>query len=254
MMIALAAVGFRNGNITYNKEKIKTVIRDHGYKQADIVLFGETFLQGFDSLSWNYDSDKSIAVKMNDPIIDEIRKTAKEYSVAVSFGYIEKTEGSLFSSQLTIDKNGEILDNFRRVSVGWKEPVADLQYKEGDGFHTFLFEDKNFAVGLCGDLWDDVYVEQMKELNADIVLWPVYTDFNYEEWNKTIKYEYAEQSVRFGHDVCLVNSVCLDREESEIAKGGAAYFQDGRIKCQTPAGEESILYIPVSSNAKGIEP
>lgn len=254
MMIALAAVGFRNGNITYNKEKIKTVIRDHGYKKADIVLFGETFLQGFDSLSWNYDSDKSIAVKMNDPIIDEIRKTAKEYSVAVSFGYIEKTEGSLFSSQLTIDKDGEVLDNFRRVSVGWKEPVADLQYKEGDGFHTFLFEDKNFAVGLCGDLWDDVYVEQMKELNADIVLWPVYTDFNYEEWNKTIKYEYAEQSVHFGHDVCLVNSVCLDREGSEIAKGGAAYFQDGRIKCQTPAGEESILYVPVSSNAKGIEP
>ena len=74
MMIALAAVGFRNGDITYNKEKIKAVIRDHGYKQADIVLFGETFLQGFDSLSWNYDSDKSIAVKMNDPIIDDRRR------------------------------------------------------------------------------------------------------------------------------------------------------------------------------------
>ena len=37
MMIALAAVGFRNGDITYNKEKIKTVIRDYGDKQADLV-------------------------------------------------------------------------------------------------------------------------------------------------------------------------------------------------------------------------
>ena len=59
MMIALAAVGFKNGDIAYNKEKIKTVIRDHGNKQVDLILFGETFLQGFDSLSWNYDSDKT---------------------------------------------------------------------------------------------------------------------------------------------------------------------------------------------------
>ena len=44
-MIALAAVGFKNGDITYNKEKIKTVIREHGHRQADLILFGETFLQ-----------------------------------------------------------------------------------------------------------------------------------------------------------------------------------------------------------------
>ena len=243
MMIALAAVGFQNGDISYNKEKIKTMIRDHGYKQADLILFGESFLQGFYSLSWDYDSDKNIAVKMNAPVIDEIRETAKKYSVAVSFGYIEKTEDSLFSSQLTVGKDGEILDNFRRVSVGWKEPVADSHYKEGDGFQTFMFDNKKFAVGLCGDLWDNENVEQMKRLNADVVLWPVYTDFNYEEWNNSIKHEYAEQAARFGHAVCYVNSVCMDIEGPEIAKGGANYFLDGTIKYQTPAGEESILYV-----------
>ena len=47
MMIALAAVGFQNGNTAYNKEKIKTVITEHRY-QSDLILFGETFLQGFD--------------------------------------------------------------------------------------------------------------------------------------------------------------------------------------------------------------
>ena len=242
MMIALAAVGFQNGNTAYNKEKIKTVIREHRY-QSDLILFGETFLQGFDSLSWNYENDKNIAATANDPVIDEIRETAKECSVAVSFGYIEKEGDSLFSSQLTIGKNGEIIDNFRRVSVGWKEPVADSHYKEGDGFHTFRFEDKEFAVGLCGDLWDDANVERMKALNADVVLWPVYTDFNYEEWNNAIKHEYAEQAALFGHAVCYVNSVGMDREGPETAKGGAAYFLDGRIRYQTPAGEESVLYV-----------
>ena len=37
MMITLAAVGFKNGDIAYNKEKIKTVIRDHGNKQVDTL-------------------------------------------------------------------------------------------------------------------------------------------------------------------------------------------------------------------------
>ena len=242
MKIALAAVGFRNGDTVYNKEQIKKVIRGNREK-SDLILFGETFLQGFDSLSWDYDTDREIAVSVDDPVIDEIREAAKSGSVAVSFGYIEKAEDSIFSSQLTIGKNGEIIDNFRRVSSGWKEPVADLHYKEGDGFRTFSFEDKEFAVGLCGDMWDDENVRQMKDLNADVVLWPVYTDFNYEEWNNTIKDEYAEQAGLFGHNVMYVNSVCLGREGQEIARGGAAYFLDGKIEYQTPAGKESILYI-----------
>lgn len=242
MTIALAAVGFINGDITYNKEQIKRIIREHRYK-SDLILFGETFLQGFDSLSWKYDVDKEIAISADNPIIDEIRETAKECSVAVSFGYIEKAEDGLYSSQLTIGKDGVSIDNFRRVSIGWKEPVADTHYKEGDGFHKFRFEDKELSVGLCGDLWDDENVKEMKILDADIVLWPVYTDFNYEEWNETIINEYAEQAALFGHKVLYVNSFCLNREGHEIARGGAAYFLDGRIKRRTPAGEKSVLYV-----------
>ena len=45
MMIALAAVGFKNGDITYNKKKIKTVISEHGYRQADLILFGEKVIE-----------------------------------------------------------------------------------------------------------------------------------------------------------------------------------------------------------------
>ena len=244
MRITLAAVGFKNGDITFNKEKIKRIIREQRYK-SDLILFGETFLQGFDSLSWKYDIDKEIAISADDSAIDEISEVAKDCSVAVSFGYIEKTEDSLYSSQMTIGRDGRTIDNFRRVSIGWKESIADSHYREGDGFHKFRFEDIEFAVGLCGDLWDDENVKSMKNLDVEIVLWPVYTDFNYTEWNESIKKEYAEQAFLFGHNVLYVNSVCLDREGYEIARGGAAYFLDGNIKCETPAGEESILYVKI---------
>ena len=46
MKCALAAVGFINENITYNKKVITDTMITYAGK-ADIILFGEAFLQGF---------------------------------------------------------------------------------------------------------------------------------------------------------------------------------------------------------------
>ena len=242
MNIALAAVGFKNGDIKYNKEKISKIISECNDK-ADLIVFGETFLQGFDALSWNYEKDKSIAIELESPIIEDIRKMAKEKCTAICFGLVEKDKDSLYSSQLTIGANGDIVDVFRRVSDGWKESCADAHYKEGDSFHTFEYLNTKISIGLCGDLWDEEYASHMKALDADIVIWPVYTDFNFDEWNSAVKYEYAEQAAKCGNKVLYVNSVCLDRDEYEIARGGAAFFEEGKIIKETPSGKESVLYV-----------
>lgn len=85
----------------------------------------------------------------------------------------------------------------------------------------------------------------MKKLNTDIVLWPVYTDFNYQEWNDNIKYEYAEQADKCGKKVVYVNSYCLDKNSHDIARGGAAFFSKGKIESEISAGEESVLIVEV---------
>ena len=244
MNIALAAVGFRTGDVEYNKKKIMETLRKYS-KGNDLVVFGETFLQGFDCLSWDFEKDKDIALGQNSSIIDEIRAAARDNEAAVSFGYVERDGDSLFSSQLTIGSDGEILDNFRRVSTGWKEPVADFHYREGEGFHVFPLNGKTIAIGLCGDLWYDDNVRTMRALGADIVLWPVYTDFNFAAWNESIKLEYAEQAKGLGRCVLLVNSVCLEADAPEIARGGAACFHDGRILCEVAAGGEAVLEVAV---------
>ena len=242
MVFALAAVGFKNGDTGYNKEKILEMMREYSGK-ADLVLFGETFLQGFDSLTWNYEEDLRTAVSADDPVIREIREAAERNRIAVSFGYVEKEGEVLYSSQMTIGADGEIVNNFRRVSVGWKEPEADGHYQEGKEFPVFEYLGRKFTVGLCGDLWYEENIQKLKEILADIVLWPVYTDYPYEEWNKSVKLEYAEQVSTLGKPVLYVNSVCLEREGYEIARGGAACFENGTIKCETPSGKESVLLV-----------
>lgn len=243
MRCALASIGFINNNLQYNKQAIlNTMIKYAG--DADIVLFGEAFLQGFYAATFEPEHDKTLAITQDDCIIREICDTAKQYAIAVSFGFIEKDGDIFYSSQITIDQNGTVIDVFRRVSPGWKLPHADdTIYREGEGFHLFTFMDKKITVGLCGDLWYDENSKSVKQLHPDIVFWPVYTDFNYNEWNSSMKLEYAEQVSSISGKVLCVNSVCLDKEAEEIARGGAALFVDGQIESEIPAGQETVLII-----------
>lgn len=242
MKIALAAVGFITNDTAYNVEKIKTLIEKYA-SEVDLILFGESFLQGFECLSWDYAKDVNIAVHQDSELINDIRAMCEINRVSVSFGYIEKDEDNLYSSQLTIDKNGETVDNFRRVSIGWKEPIADFHYVEGKGFGQFTYLDKTVSVALCGDLWYEDNCIQMKNLDSDIVLWPVYTDFDSQEWNESMKHEYAEQAEKCGNNILYVNSYCLDQNSQGIARGGAALFSQGKIESEIPGGIEGVLVV-----------
>ena len=103
--------------------------------------------------------------------------------------------------------------------------------------------DKNITVGLCGDLWFDENAEAINQLNADLVFWPVYTDYSCEEWNTTIKEEYAEQAGKIQTKVLYVNSYCLDKDGDDIARGGAAVFRGGKILEEIPSGKEEVLVV-----------
>lgn len=245
MKCALAVVGFINEDIEYNKAVLADTLRKCAGR-ADVVIFGEAFLQGFYGINFIAKHDTTVSISRDDMIIREICSMAKEYTIAVSFGFIEKEDDVFFSSQMTIDKNGQIIDLYRRVSPGWKESFAGKEYCEGDGFHTFHLLGREVAVGLCGDLWYEENITRLNELEPDIVWWPVYTDYNYLEWNNTVKFEYAKQAGKINAPVFYVNSVCMDKPDNrEIAKGGAALFDKSLIKEELPAGNEGVLIVEV---------
>ena len=244
MRCALASKGFINGDLQHNKNVIvNTMLACSG--EADIIIFGEAFLQGFYGVTFDIEHDVQIALSQNDSIVKEICAVAKQSAIAVSFGFIEKEKGCFYSSQITIDKNGNILDVYRRVSPGWKESFAEKSYCEGDAFHAFFFMGNKIAVGLCGDFWFDENIDKVIKLKPDVVFWPVYTDYNYNEWNTSVKYEYAFQAGKICKKVLYVNSFCKDMDGEEIAKGGAAFFENGTIQKEVLAGNEAILFVEI---------
>ena len=245
MKYALAGLGFINGDINYNKNIIIDTIKKCS-DNTDMIIFGESFLQGFDSLDFRSDEDFNIAIKVDSPIIQEICKYCHQFNTGVSFGFYEKDKSNIFSSQITIDKNGNIVDIYKRVSSTWKEEYANENYREGNGFHCFDLEGQKIVVALCGDLWFDENVKAINELNPDILFWPVYTDYNYEEWNNKEKFEYAKQAKKVNAKILYVNSYCLDRsEDAGAAKAGAVLFINGKIEKEASSGKEDILFLDI---------
>lgn len=241
MKIVLACAPVKTGDISYNLQQITATMAAYSGK-ADVLVFGESVLQGFDCLCWDYARDQQVAVALTDPPIRQLQKAARENHIAVAFGFVQRQGECLYSSHLFLGADGEIVDLFHRVSLGWKEyDKTDDHYREGEGFHRFTYSGKTFATGLCGDLWTEGRPEEMRRLDADVVLWPVWCDYSPQEWNGETKQEYAAQAALCGHDVLLVNPFCIDA--ADCAQGGSVWFQNGTIAQELPAGKEGYLTV-----------
>ncbi len=235
MKIGLAAYRFINNDTAFNLSQMEKAMKEVQGK-ADLVCFGETFLQGFDALSWDYEHDKEIAVTQDSEIIGKLAAMTCQYGVDLCFGYIEREGEKLYSSCMVIEQ-GNILHNYRRISKGWKEySRTDGHYCEGESTEDFAYKGQKIRIALCGDLWE--FSEKFK--TDGLLLWPVYVNFSLPEWAQ-YETEYAQQAALAAPKTLLVNAIT---EEPE-AVGGAFCFEYGRITARLPYNTEEILYIEV---------
>lgn len=233
--IALAPFKFENNNISYNMAQIDEALKRASGK-SDIVCFGEAFLQGFDSLSWNYDKDKSIALSKDSQIVLKICEKTKKYNVDLGLGYIELYNDSIYSSYMIISK-GSIIHNYRRISIGWKEvDKCDFHYKEGTSVDEFTYKEKTFKIALCGDAW----TEEDKFKTEGILLWPVYVNFSLNEWENE-KNEYLDQASKLSSNVILINSI----DDFSNSHGGAFYYKNKKIHKYMDFDKEELLFIEI---------
>ena len=119
MKIGLAQYRFINNDNSFNLSQIERACKKASSK-VDLLCFGEAFLPGFDSLSWDYAKDKKVAISQDSPEIEQLCKWSKEYNTAILVGYVERDDNSIYSSCAFINE-GRMEHNYRRVSIGWKE-------------------------------------------------------------------------------------------------------------------------------------
>lgn len=236
MRIGLASYRCENRNIAFNMKQIELAMK-RTERKVDLLCFGEAFLQGFDALCWDYDSDKTIALELSSETISQLRNWTVQYGITLIVGYIEKDEEELYSSCVVISR-GEIVHNYRRISKGWKDfSKTDSHYCEGNKTECFQLQKKTVTLALCGDLWE--FPERFK--TSQLLIWPVYVNYSIEEWNNGILDEYAMQAALVANDVLMINPI----DNKPLNHGGAFHFHNGHIIEKIPFDQEGILVVDI---------
>ena len=234
MRIGLASYKCKNKDMAFNIRQIEKAMKAARDK-ADALCFGEAFLQGFDSLCWDYDIDKNMAVPADSPTMRRLAELTKTYGMALMVGYIEKTQEALYSSYVVLD-GGKTVHNYRRISKGWKEYwKTDEHYKEGNTVAAFTLRGTSMTTALCGDLWD--FPERFK--TEHLLIWPVYVNFSPAEWERAELSAYAKQAEAVSDHVLMINPL----DDDPACYGGSCYFSKGKIIERLPFGEEGILFV-----------
>jgi N-carbamoylputrescine amidase len=242
MIIGLVPAKCINNDISFNINQIYKYLEIASNKSIDYIFFGESFLQGFDSLSWSFEIDSQIAVTKDSSIIEEIKSKAKSFSVGIGFGYFELSTDSIYSSYLVLSPHGQEVANYRRISKGWKEfSKTDEHYKEGKGLKHFSITGYDFTLALCGDLWDESSspIFDNDNVKNTYIIWPVHVDYSRKEWFKEID-EYYKRALYFSNHAFLINNII-----EPTACGGAFYFNGTGYKA-VEFGKEEILSIKLS--------
>jgi len=161
MNIGLASVKFINNDIDFNLNNCIGFTKKAKEQNVDLVVFGEAYLQGFESLVWKPEIDLAVGISRQSELMDILRNCCKEENIAIGIGYIECEKNKIYSSYLVIDKNGNDMANYRRISSGWKIENVDIKtYKEGTEFSIFEFVGYKMTVGLCGDFWTNDIIDK----------------------------------------------------------------------------------------------
>lgn len=235
MNIGLVSYEFRNNDIPFNIAQIERAMQAV-QGSVDLLCFGETFLQGFDALSWKYEQDKDIAISADSPVMEQLRGLTLQYGVDLLFGYIERCGDAIYSSCAVIE-NGKLLRNYRRISRGWKEyTITDKHYCEGSDTSRFLYHGQPATIALCGDMWD--FPERFR--TDHLLIWPVYVNFTLADWAR-YEVEYAEQAQLAARKALMINSI----SQKPRSHGGAFYFLDGKIEKKLPYDTEDILIVTI---------
>lgn len=235
MKLGLAAYRFHNKDIAFNLSQIEKAMQESQGK-VDLLCFGETFLQGFDSLVWDYEIDKDMAITQDSTVMQKLCDLTVQYQTDLLLGYVERDGESLYSSCAVIEQ-GKIIHNYRRISKNWKEyDKTDSHYCEGTTTNEFRYHGKNIMITLCGDLW--LYPERFK--TEQLLIWPVYVNFDMEEW-KTCEQEYADQALLACPKTVMINSITDD----PVSHGNAFYFHKGKVAKKLDYDTEAVLIVEV---------
>ena len=194
-------------------------------KGARFICFQELFSTHWFPREMNKDYF-SLAERIDDLSITQMRKLAEEYEVVLICPIFERQDGSFYNSAIVIDAGGEILGSYRKIHVP-QIPLWEERYYFSTGDHGFpVFRTKFAPIGvqIC---WDNFFPEGSRILalkGAKIIFSPTAAAFaSQRKWETAI----SSNAIANGVYVFRVNRVGSEEKQDFY----------GRSFCISPEGE-----------------
>lgn len=233
-----------------NFKKIMSYIRESASNGADLVLLPEASLTG---LINNDDPfhDLSLGIEVPGEITDKLVGAADRYNLHIALGFLERDGDRLFDSAVLISPSSGIVSKYRRITPGWHGKHVDPDiYGHGEEVDKVRTELGSFALLICGDLFDDDVLCQIKDLQPDCILFPFARCFDdgkhdQKRWDEKEKLEYLKRIENVGITTFMVNYLADEGLQGGGFGGSMAVSSNGEILKEYPLGKEGILYIEV---------
>lgn len=259
--LAIVQMYVEPGDKAKNLSHAEQLIHEAAVNKADVVLLPEVM-----DLGWTNSSARQFA----DPIprgetCKRLCRSAKENSVYVCCGIVERDGDAIYNAAVIIDNKGKVLIKHRKLN---ELDIAHDIYSQGDRLGVCQTPWGTFGLLICADAFakDHVLTRSLCYMGADVILspssWAVRPDHNndVEPYGK----EWYEAYIPVAHEFSVW--IASASNVGPITEGPWKNWRcigcsliigpDGKEKLKGPYGEkaEKILYYlikPVSRPARG---
>jgi len=248
MRVALAVPRLTT-DLAANAAEIAERAREAGRQGAALVLFPEAALTGFihsGDQACDHARDRRLAVPVPGPETARLASLARDCSLYLALGLLERDGGALYDTALLFGPDGRILLRYRRMSPTWHARHADpAVYREGSDVPLCETPLGRFAFLLCGDITFDDLTDRVRALQPDWLLFPLARAFDEDvrderQWEEQEIRYYGERVARIGAPTLLVNYVgAMDG----CYCGAVAYAGDGRVLARSPLHQPGLLVV-----------
>jgi predicted amidohydrolase len=173
MKIAAAQISCALGEVEANLRKIRDFSAQAREGGAELVAFPEVADTGY-----SMPIIAARATPWTEGAVPELRKIAKDLSIAIICGVSEREGDAIYNSQVFVDANGDIVGSYRKTHLFTGTPVGEDEcFSPGNELKSFPFGGLRLGLSICYDLrFPEIFRTLAIEQKANVFIlssaWP----------------------------------------------------------------------------------
>lgn len=224
------------GSVAENLEIMREAVSDAKSAGADLVIFPELFLSGYNL----GDRTPELAEAVDGPSAKRIADMARSYGLAIVYGYPERDGALIFNSSQFFTREGTSLLNYRKCQL--YGPWEAASFQTGDSFQVAEWEGLKVGLLICYDIEFPEAARCLAEAGVDLILVSSATPAPQTEVSEVLVPARGCENQVF----VVFNNRCGQEGDIAYCGGSCVVGPDGRDRARVKL-EEGLFFAEIDS-------